>query len=131
MPKYLLKYLRNHSCKQLKISAVTFFVKNMDLAVKFYSNIPGFEIVYSNSKTSFVTFKIEDQFLNLEYNQNETCNFGRIIFHVKDVDKTYHHLKQSPFSNRIETIPTDASWGERFFYIRDPDNHQIAIAKPI
>jgi catechol 2,3-dioxygenase-like lactoylglutathione lyase family enzyme len=115
----------------LKISAVTFFVKNMDLAIKFYSNIPGFEIVYGNSETSFVTFKIEDQFLNLECNQNGTCNFGRIIFHVKDVDKIYNHLKQSPFSNRIETMPTDARWGERFFYIRDPDNHQIAIAKPL
>ena len=103
----------------------------MDLAVKFYSNIPGFEIVYGYSETPFVTFKMEDQFLNLEYNQNGTCDFGRIIFHVKDVDKTYNHLKQSQFSDRIETVPADASWGERFFYIRDPDNHQIAIAKPI
>lgn len=103
----------------------------MELAVKFYSNIPGFEIVYGNSDSRFVTFKIEDQFLNLEYSQNETCNFGRIIFHVKDVDKTYDQLKQSPFSDRIETKPKDAIWGERFFYIRDPDNHQIAIAKPL
>lgn len=103
----------------------------MDLAVKFYSNIPGFEILYGNSEAPFVTFKIEEQFLNLEYNQNGTCDFGRIIFHFKDVDKIYHHLKQSPISDRIETIPTDASWGERFFYIRDPDNHQIAIAKPL
>ena len=110
---------------------MTFFVKNMDLAVKFYSNIPGFEIVYGNSEAKFVTFKIEDQFLNLEYDQNRTGDFGRIIFHVKDVDKTYHHLKQSPFSDRIETIPTNARWGERFFYIRDPDNHQIAFAKPL
>jgi len=103
----------------------------MDLAIKFYSSFPGFQIVYGSSETPFVTFKIEDQFLNLEYNQNETCDFGRIILHVNDVDETYHHLKQSVFSDRIETIPTDASWGERFFYIRDPDNHQIAIAKPL
>jgi len=115
----------------LKISAVTFFVKNMDLAVKFYSNIPGFDIVYGNSETKFVTFKIGEQFLNLEYNQNGTSDFGRVILHVKDVDKTYNQLKQSPFSNMIETIPTDAEWGERFFYIRDPDNHQIVIAKPL
>jgi hypothetical protein len=69
----------------------------MDLAIKFYSNIAGFEMAYDNSETPFVTFKIEDQFLNLEYNQNGTCNFGRIIFHVKDVGKTYNHLIQSPF----------------------------------
>lgn len=116
---------------KLKISAVTFFVKNMELAVKFYSNMPGFEIIYGNSEDQFVTFKIEDQYLNLEYNQNETCDFGRIIFHVKDVDKTYNHLRQSPVADRIETIPKNAIWGERFFYIRDPDNHQIAFAKPL
>jgi len=103
----------------------------MDLAVKFYSNIPEFEIVYGNSETPFVTFKIENQFLNLEHNQNGTCDFGRIIFHVKDVDKIYNYLKQSQLSDRIETAPINASWGERFFYIRDPDNHQIAIAKPL
>ena len=116
---------------KLKISAVTFFVNDMDLAVKFYSNLPGFDLVYGNSETSFVTFKMDDHFLNLEYGPHKICDFGRIIFHVKDVDKMYHHLKQSPLSNRIETIPTDAIWGERFFYIRDPDNHQIAIAKPL
>ena len=116
---------------KLKISAITFFVKDMDLAVKFYSNIPGLEIVYGNSETRFVTFKIGEQFLNLEYNQNETSNFGRIILHVRNVDKIYTQLKQSPFSDRIETTPADAKWGERFFYIRDPDNHQIAIAQPL
>ncbi len=114
----------------MKISAVTFFVKNMDLATKFYSNIPGFELVYSNSQTTFVTFKVGDQFLNLEYNENGIHDFGRIIFHVEDVDKIYYHIKKSLFSDRIETIPSDAVWGERFFYIRDPDNHQISIAKP-
>ena len=103
----------------------------MDLAVKFYSNLPGFDLVYGNSETSFVTFKIEDQFINLEYSPNKICAFGRIIFHVKDVDKTYHHLTRSPLSDRIETVPIDASWGERFFYIQDPDNHQIAIATPL
>ena len=104
----------------------------MDSAAKFYSTMPNFKLVYSNPKKSFVTFKIEDnQFLNLEYSENQASDFGRIIFHVKDVDKVYSHLKQSPLSDRIETIPTNASWGERFFYIRDPDNHQIAIAMPL
>jgi len=115
----------------LELSAVTFFVKNMDLAVKFYSIFPEFEIVYGNSETKFVTFKIGNQFLNLEYSENGISNFGRIILHVEDVDKTYYHLKQSPFSDRIETSPTNAEWGERFFYIRDPDDHQIAIAEPL
>ncbi|MDH5666282.1 MAG: hypothetical protein OEY10_08295 [Nitrosopumilus sp.] len=35
------------------------------------------------------------------------------------------------FSDRIETGSTNAIWCERFFYVRDPDNHQIAIAKPL
>lgn len=79
----------------------------MHLAIKIYSNIPGFELVYGNSKTLFATFKIEEQFLNLEHNENGTYDFGRIIFHVEDVDRIYHHLKQSQISSKIETIPTD------------------------
>lgn len=110
---------------------MTFFVQNMDLAMKFYSIIPEFELVYRNSETSFATFKINNQFLNLEHNENKGNNFGRIIFHVKDVDQIYHYLEKSQFSDRIETVPTNASWGERFFYIRDPDGHQISFAKPI
>ena len=103
----------------------------MDLAVKFYSKIPGVELVYGDHNTQFVTFKLKDQFLNLEFNENGTNNFGRIIFHVENVDDVYDHLKQSSLSDRIEGIPTDGSWGERFFHIRDPDNHQLSIATPL
>ena len=110
---------------------MTLFVKDMGSAVKFYSHLPEFELVYGSPETSFATFKTEGQFLNLEHNENETSDFGRIIFHVKDVDEAYRRLKQSPVSDRLETLPADASWGERFFYIRDPDNHQIAIAQPL
>ena len=115
----------------MKISAITLFVKNMDQSIKFYSNIPGFHLILGNSKTMFATFQIDNQFLNLEYNDNESGNFGRFILHVDDVDMIYRHLKRSSISDRIETIPSNASWGERFFYIRDPDNHQISIAKPL
>jgi catechol 2,3-dioxygenase-like lactoylglutathione lyase family enzyme len=116
---------------KLKISAVTFFTKNMNAATHFYSKIPGFDMVYGNSENSFVTFKINDQFINLEYNKNKTSDFGRIIFHVENVDRLYAHLMHSEISDRIEQAPRDANWGERFFYVRDPDNHQIAFARPI
>jgi hypothetical protein len=31
----------------------------------------------------------------------------------------------------FENEPTNASWGERYFHIREPDGYQIAFAKPI
>ena len=104
---------------KLRISAVTLFTKNMSRTTEFYSSIPGFEIVYESSETQFVTFSINDQFINLEFNEKEISDFGRIIFHVENVDKLYEHLKQSKFSDRIEGEPKDASWGgEVFLYQR-------------
>ena len=99
---------------KLRISAVTLFTKNMSRTTEFYSSIPGFEIVYESSETQFVTFSINDQFINLEFNEKEISDFGRIIFHVENVDKLYEHLKQSKFSDRIEGEPKDASGGGGF-----------------
>jgi hypothetical protein len=28
-------------------------------------------------------------------------------------------------------IPRDASWGERYFYVLDPDGHELSFAQPL
>ena len=30
-----------------------------------------------------------------------------------------------------EAEPADAPWGERYFYITDPDGHELSFARPI
>lgn len=127
-----------------RISAVTLLIKNMKKSCSFYSRIPGFKLVYGGSSNdTFTTFEIGEHipkdYLNLELNDTTTNNyarkhFGRIIFHTEDVDKLYLYMKSnSNFSNIIsfEDEPRDASWGERYFHIREPDGYQLSFAMPI
>ncbi len=45
---------------------------------------------------------------------------------VSDVDAHYQALAASGLSPEE---PRDASWGERFFHIRDPDGHELSFAE--
>jgi catechol 2,3-dioxygenase-like lactoylglutathione lyase family enzyme len=135
-----------------RISAVTLIIKNMNRSCKFYSHIPGFKLVYGGlSNDPFTTFQIgKDKpliYLNLELikdgdtiiinNFNKEFgkrHLGRIIFHTKNVDELYSHFKSNKeISNAIifENEPNDASWGERYFHIREPDGYQLSFAQPI
>jgi len=73
--------------------------------------------------------------LNLELKKDKKkTDFGRIIFHVDDVDEFYDLLKNDDYISNLavfENKPNDAAWGERFFHIRDPDKYQLSFAMPI
>jgi len=61
-------------------------------------------------------------------------NFGRIIFHTEDVDKLYSYMKRDGYISKsivFENKPTNASWGERFFHIREPNGYQLSFAQPL
>ena len=74
-------------------------------------------------------------YLNLELAmETRSQDFGRIIFHVDDVDELYRHIKNDGFLSvnaTIESEPKDAPWGERFFHVRDPNGYQLSFAKPL
>jgi catechol 2,3-dioxygenase-like lactoylglutathione lyase family enzyme len=131
-----------------RISAVTLIIKNMKRSCNFYSQIPGFKLVYGGSADdSFTTYKIGNNtsaYLNLELNLDSNINnptnyldkghCGRIIFHTDDVDILYSYLKgNKEISNMIsfENEPKDAPWKERYFHIREPDGYQLSFATPI
>jgi catechol 2,3-dioxygenase-like lactoylglutathione lyase family enzyme len=127
-----------------RISAVTLLIKNMETSCSFYSQIPGFKLVYGGSSNdTFTTFEIGERipkdYLNLELNDITTNkssrkHFGRIIFHTVNVDKLYSYMKNNPNVSNIisfEEEPKDASWGERYFHIREPDGYQLSFATPI
>jgi|SRR5215207_9998370 len=126
-----------------RISAVTLLIKNMEKSCSFYSQIPGFRLVYGGSSNdTFTTFEIgaeiSEMCLNLELNTitNEYYrkDFGRIIFHTEDVDKLYSYMKSNHNISNIvafENEPSDAPWGERYFHIREPDGYQLSFATPI
>ncbi len=128
-----------------RISAVTLIIKNMKRSCKFYSQIPGFKLSYGGSSNDhFTTYKIGNdhffEYLNLELdeefyiNNPKNCHshFGRIIFHTDDVDGLYSYFKNNKeiFSIiLLENEPINASWGERYFHLREPDGYQLSFAK--
>ena len=66
--------------------------------------------------------KNEDTILNLEHG-NAGSQWGRLIFHVSDFDGFWAYLMEKGF---YPDSPQDASWGERYFHMPDPDGHKQA-----
>ncbi len=116
------------------ISAVTLAVADMARSVDFYRDKVGLEVLYGGGSASFTSFKLGEGYLNLildtQTNPQEPRTWwGRLIFHVDDVDALYQRLVQAGLNPASE--PTDASWGERYFHIDDPDSHELSFAKPL
>jgi len=118
------------------ISAVTLTVADMARSVDFYRNKIGLEILYGGGSASFSSFKVGEGYLNLMLAppgvfgpQDTQTRWGRLIFHVDDVDALYRSLVQAGLTPSTE--PADASWGERYFHIDDPDSHELSFAKPL
>ena len=80
-----------------KISAVTLIIKNMERSCNFYSQVPGFKLVYGGSwEDTFTTYEIGEYIqkmcLNLELSttdnnhtddERKRQHFGRITFHTE------------------------------------------------
>ncbi len=113
-----------------KTSAVTFRVLNMEASVRFYRDMLGMELVYGGEDAGFSSLRTKDTqsaILNLEEGDTAT-GWGRLIFYVADVDAFWTCLKGRGFDPEK---PQDASWGERYFQMSDPDGHELSFARPI
>ena len=123
--------------KVLKISAVTLLVSDMKRSVDFYSKIPDFKLVYGGSEAQFASFLIDDivkSYLNLKLSKTHSTDFGRIIFYTDDVDGLFAYMQDDKIISELgefESKPQDATWGERFFHIIDPDCYKLSFATPI
>jgi catechol 2,3-dioxygenase-like lactoylglutathione lyase family enzyme len=113
-----------------RISAVTLRVVNMWASVRFYRDVLGLEIIYGGEEAYFSSLRTKDgknPILNLEQGKPAT-ECGRVIFYVVDVDAFRTYLKEQGFDPER---PRDASWGERYFHMPDPDRHELSFARPI
>ncbi len=113
-----------------KISAITLKVSDMRASVFFYKDILGLQVLYGGEDAYFSSLCPKDEkhtILNLEQGEAIT-NWGRIIFYVSDVDKFWAYVREKGFNPER---PKDASWGERYFHIWDPDGHELSFAQPL
>jgi catechol 2,3-dioxygenase-like lactoylglutathione lyase family enzyme len=111
-----------------RISAVTLETADMARAVNFYTSL-GFQIRYGGPQATFTSLRVGDGYLNLELRPGfaSGAGWGRIIFYVSDVDALYQRALRLGLAP--STKPADASWGERYFHISDPDGHELSFAK--
>ena len=113
-----------------KISAVTLKVASMTNSVRFYRDVLGMEIIYGGEDDSFSSLRTKERngpILNLEQGYSVT-GWGRMIFNVADVDTIWAYLQEKGFHPES---PRDASWGERYFHMPDPDGHELSFARPL
>ncbi len=113
-----------------KISAVTLLTVDMAGAVAFYRAL-GFHLLYGGAEAPFTSFRVGDGYLNLQLDSVERARkapWGRVVFWVDDVDAMFRRALAADL--RPETSPTDASWGERYFHLRDTDGHELSFARP-
>ena len=110
------------------ISAITLATVNMNRSVAFYEAL-GFELIYGGADTVFSSLKAGSGFVNLtsERPQGGWSWWGRVIFHVANVDDIYAKALASGFAT--DTKPRDAEWGERYFHMTDPDGHELSFAR--
>ena len=125
--------------KVTKISAITLRISDMKKSVEFYSKIPNFKIVYGGSDNWFTSFLIDDvakSYINLRINEvaTEATHWSRIVFYVDDVDELFAYMENDETISvlgKLESKPENASWGERFFHMLDPDGYKLSFATPI
>ena len=116
------------------INAITLVVGDMARSVPFYETL-GFEVIFGGPAAAFTSLAGGNGFVNLTRDEGGPSPsspfpfWGRVIFHVDDVDAVYARARSAGFETL--TAPADAQWGERYFHIRDPDGHELSIARPL
>ena len=110
------------------LSAVTLATRDMAASVRFYL-LCGFELLYGGETASFTSFRAGASYLNITAEPVEIRWWGRAIFYDDDVDGLYRRLVDAGVMPQAP--PRNASWGERFFHVTDPDGHEISFAWPL
>jgi uncharacterized glyoxalase superfamily protein PhnB len=112
------------------VSAITLATHDMPRAVRFYRAL-GFALNYGGEDTTFTSFTVGKSYVNIVAVAPEQVWswWGRVIFHVSDVDAAYRRAVQVGLEP--EFAPQDAPWGERYFHLTDPDGHELSFARPL
>jgi catechol 2,3-dioxygenase-like lactoylglutathione lyase family enzyme len=112
------------------LSAVTLTTRDMERAFRFYEAL-GFPLKYGGPDAPFTSFALGDSYLNLiaAVDAPTIKQWGRVIIYVSDVDAMYRKALAAGIVP--EFAPRDATWGERYFHIVDPEGNELSFARPL
>lgn len=114
-----------------RVSAITLATHDMARALKFYLAL-GFSLHRGGEDAGFTCLRAGSVHLNLIAEGAEDRSWswwGRVIFHVPDVDAFYRHVLAQGL--KPDFSPRDAVWRERYFHITDPDGHELSFVHPL
>jgi catechol 2,3-dioxygenase-like lactoylglutathione lyase family enzyme len=113
-----------------RIDAVTLATHDMARSVRFYRAL-GFSLRYGGEAASFTSLVVGPGYLNLilQPPERQWSWWGRVIFHVSDVDELYRRALAAGLHPTAP--PRDAEWRERYFHLADPDGHELSFARLI
>lgn len=112
------------------ISALTLATHDMGRALAFYQSM-GFRLLFGGADAEFSSLSAGSGYLNLTLQDQDRHWqwWGRTIFYTQSVDGTYRSAIEAGLTPQF--APRDASWGERYFHITDPDGHELSFAQPL
>ncbi len=108
------------------LTAVNLAVQDMAQSVDFYRKL-GLELLYGGEHSSFTAFRASEGYINLRLISSQVGRrSSRIILLVEEVDSLYGKLKERGLEPES---PRDGDPGERFFYLKDPDGHELSFVR--
>lgn len=108
------------------ISAVTLAVREMSESVAFYERL-GLHVSYGGPHAAFTTMRAGQSVINLRHAPQSSGNrWARVILRVQGVDALYQQLRAQGLQ---PSVPQNATWGERYFEISDPEGDIISFAE--
>ncbi len=107
-------------------TAVNLAVQDMARTVDFYRKL-GLQLLYGGENASFTAFRASEGYINLRPISSQAVRrLSRVIVLVEEVDSLYSKLKESGLEPES---PRDGDPGERFFYLKDPDGHELRFVQ--
>ncbi len=107
-------------------TAVNLAVQDMAQSVDFYRKL-GLQLLYGGESASFTTFRASEGYINLRLISSQVAKrSSRVIVLVEEVDSLHSKLKESGLEPEP---PRDGDPGERFFYLKDPDGHELSFVQ--
>ncbi len=116
--------------KDIDFNHVLIYVLNVQRAMRFYSDLLGFQLVEENeeyarlrspgSNSTIALHKLSGSVTPLPSQQGV-----RLYFEVKDLDELCKKL--ASVGVKIDQMPTDMPWGWRHAYLSDPDGHELSL----
>jgi catechol 2,3-dioxygenase-like lactoylglutathione lyase family enzyme len=112
------------------VNAITLATHDMARSVRFYRAL-GFALNYGGEDAEFTSFTVGPSYLNVVKAGDERAWswWGRVIFYVSDVDAMHARAERAGLQPQFS--PRDATWGERYFHLTDPDGHELSFARPL